>query len=364
MSIAGSINSLSDLDISYIGSAEDAIALASAVQLGVSDELRKFLKGEIEAKNNLSDIIKNYAGTKSQLTSLLAQPISKVTPQTINNAGSSSAALTQLFNADGIRLGSNFDASSAALMSLQEQGVNLSTSVEYPVFQEDFDANGNSKAEYVAWISPQIKDLLGTFLSSAPSDKYANATVYYIGTPGKNTQFTVFNDQKNIRVDPQSINDSLIHTQDKYDNYLDALNKSVAKINTATNKLKDTIDDVSKVTEAQQKMILDLRNARDKFSVQEFDARRYDRINFLNKQDQKNQLEKESNAVKPINGDSIIEKNKSSKVENLSPISDWNSTETKFDLSFEEQIFQAIDNSNSKKQKNNAVPYVDVGKII
>lgn len=364
MSVAGSINSLSDVDISYIGSAEDAIALSSAVQLGVSDELSKFLKGEIEAKNNLSDVIKNFSGIKLQLTALLAQPIIKVTPQSIANAGTSSSALTKLFNADGIRLGSNFAESSAALQMLQDQGVNLSTSVEYPVFQQEFDSEGKSKAENVTWISPQIKDLLGAFLSSAPSDKYANATVYYIGAPGKSTQFTVFNDQKNIRVNSQSINDSLNQAQDKYYSYLEALSKSIVKINSATNKLNDAIEDISKVSDIQQKMLSDLRNERLNISNKNIDTRRIDRINFLNKLDQKSQSEIDVNAINSISGDSNLEKNKSFKVEKSSPISDWKSTETKSNQNFEQQISQAKDNLNSERQQKKSIVNFDVNKII
>ncbi len=363
MSIAGSINSLSNLDVSYIGSPDDAIALSSAVQLGVSDELSKFLKGEIEAKNNLSDIIKNYGGIKSQLTSMLSQPISKVTPDSIKSAGKSSEALSQVFNADGIRLGSNFDDSNAALQSLQEQGVNLSTLVEYPSFQESFDDKGKLILEAVRWISPEQKDLLAA-VSNAPSDKYENATVYYFGPQGKSTQITVFNDQKNIRVDPQSITSSLIQAEDSYNSYLDTLNKLIAKINTATNKLNDAIDDISKVSTTQQKMISDLRKARENFVNQDLDTRRIDRINFLNKLDQKNQLEKEVNSINPINGDSIIEKNKSNKVENPSPISDWKSTETNSNQSLEQQIFEAKNNSNTENTQNKTMPNLDVGKLI
>jgi hypothetical protein len=348
MSIAGSINSLSNLDVSYIGSPEDAIALSSAVRIGVSDELSKFLKGEIEAKNNLSDIIKNFGGIKSQLTSMLSQPISKVTPESIKNAGKSSEALSQVFNADGIRLGSNFDDSNAALQSLQEQGVNLSTLVEYPGFQESFDDKGKLMLEAVHWISPEQKDLLAA-VSNAPSDKYENATVYYFGPQGKSTQITVFNDQKNMRVDPQSINNSLVQTQDSYYRYLDTLTKSISKINTAVSKLNDAVDDISKMSVAQQKMITDLRNTRENYINQNLDSRRIDRINYLNKLDQSSQLEKKVNLINSINSDSIIEKNKSSKVENPSPISDWKSTETNSNQSLEDQIFQAKNNSNTEK---------------
>jgi hypothetical protein len=363
MSIAGSINSLSNLDVSYIGSPEEAIALSSAVQLGVSDELSKFLKGEIEAKNNLSDIIKNFGGIKSQLSSMLSQTISKVTPGSIKSAGKSNEALSQVFNADGIRLGSNFDDSNASLQSLQEQGVNLSTSVEYPSLQESFDDKGKLMLEAVLWISPEQKDLLAA-VSNAPSDKYENATVYYFGPQGKSTQITVFNDQKNIRVDAQSINNSLVQAQDNYYSYLDTLNKSIAKINTATNKLNDAIDDISKVSTTQQKMISDLRNARENFVNQDIDARRINRINFLNKLDQKNQLEKEVNSINLINDDSVIEKNKSNKVENQSPISEWKSTETNSDQSLEQQIFEAKNNINTQNIQNKIMPNLDVGKII
>jgi hypothetical protein len=364
MSIAGSINSLSDVNVSYIGSAEDAIALSSAVQLGVSDELSKFLKVEIEAKNGFSDVIKNYSGIKSQLSSLLSQTITKVTPDSIRNAGTSSAALTKLFNADGIRLGSNFDESNAALQSLQEQGVNLSTTVEYPGLQQNFDSKGNPLSESFGWIIPKINGFIGSVLSSAPSDKYENATVYYFGEPGKSTQLTVFNDQKNIRVDPQSINDSLVQAKDKYDSFVEALNNSIAKINTATSKLNDAIEDISKVSATQQKMIADLRNARENSLNQNLDTRRIDRINFLNKLDQKNRFENEANSIDSINDISIIDRNKSNKVENLSPISDWKSTETKSSRSLENQIFQARDNLNTEQPQNKTIPYLDIGKII
>jgi prefoldin subunit 5 len=364
MSIAGSINSLSDVDISYIGSAEDAIALSSVVQLGVSDELRKFLKGEIEAKSSLSDVIKNYSELKSQLSSLLAQPISKLTPESIKNAGTSSEALSKVFNADGIRLGSNFADSSAALQTLQEQGVNLSTSVEYPFFLESYDSKGNLVSEDAGWFSQGFKDGIAKILPGTPSDKYTNATVYYLGEPGKSNQITVFNDQKNIRVDPQSIDSSLVQAKDKYDSYLDALNKSIAKINTATTKLNDAIDDIDKVSAAQQKMIADLRNSKESNTTQVLDTRRIDRINFLNKLDQNNQYEKEIKSINSINSDSILDKNKSNKVENSSPISDWKSTETKSNQSLEEELFQARDNLNDKKSQNKSVTYFDVDKNI
>jgi hypothetical protein len=364
MSVAGSINSLSNVDVSYIGSAEDALALASAVQLGVSDELRKFLKGEIEAKNNLSEIIKNFSEIKSQLTSLLSQPINKVTPQSLRNAGTSSAALSELFNRDGIRLGSNFDDSSAALKDLKEQGVNLTTSVEYPAFQENFGSDGKLTGEFVSWVSPESKNLISSYLPNAPSDKYANATVYYLGVPGKSAQLTVFNDQKNIRVDSQSISNSVVQAQDKYDTYLDALNKSINKINTAAGKLNDAIDDISKETSIQQKFLADLRNSREIFTNQETQARRIDRINFENKIDKKNQLSTERSSNNSINSDSMLEKNQSKKIENLSPISDWKSTETKSNLGFDKKTFQAENNSTAESLQNKSIPYLNVGKII
>jgi hypothetical protein len=374
MSVAGSINSLSGIDVSYISSAEDAIALASVVQLGVSEELRKFLKGEIEAKNNLSDIIKNFSVIKSQLTSLLSQPISKVTPQSLRDAGTSSAALSELFNGDGIRLASNFNDSSAALQTLQEQGVNLSTSVEFPVFQENYNSDGKLVSESVSWINPEINNLLGKFLTSAPSDKYTNATVYYFGKPGKSEQITVFNDLKNIRVDAQSVNGSLVQAQDKYDTYLDALNKSITKINTAAGKLNDAIEDVSKVTATQQKILADLRNSRGSFTDQVLQTRRIDRINFLNKLEQTNQLKTELRSNNPINNDSILEKNNSKKIENLSPIPDWKSIETKSNPSLENKIFQVESNVTNESLQNKApqnnslqnksIPYLNVGKTI
>ena len=355
MSVAGSINSLSTVDVSYIGSAEDAVALSNMVQLGVSDELRKFLKGQIEAKDNLFDIIKNYNEIKFQLSSLLSQPIIKLTPQSIKNAGTSSEDLSKVFNADGIRLGSNFDDSSVALQALQEQGINLSTSVEYPVLQESFDSKGNLVSEDAGWFSQGFKDGIAKILPGTPSDKYTNATVYYLGEPGKSNQLTVFNDQKNIRVDPQSINNSLVQVQDKYDSYLEELNKSLAKINAATNKLNDEVNNLAKVSESQQKLLLDLRNSKENLATQNLDTRRIDRINFLNKLEQKNQSDKEINSIKPINEDSILNKNKSNKVENPSPIPDWKSTETKSIQSLEEQIFQARDNSTSGKSQAKAI---------
>ena len=364
MSIAGSINSLSDVDISYISSAEDAIALSSAVQLGVSDELSKFLKGEIEAKNSLSDVIKNYSEIKTQLSSLLAQPISKVTPDLIKNAGTSSTAVSQLFNADGIRLGSNFDDSSAALQTLHDQGVKLSTTVEYPSLQQNFDSKGNLLLESVEWISPEGKDLISSLTSSAPSDKYPNATVYYLGEPGKSPQLTVFNDQKNIRIDPQSVNDSLVQTKDKYDVSVEILNNSIAKINAATSKLNDSIDNISKVSANQQKMITELQNARANVTNQDLDSRRIDRNIFFKKLDQKNQFEKDSNSINSISGDLILDKNKSNKIENTSPISDWKSTETKSKPSLLQQILQDRDNSNAEQPQNQMNPFVDIGKII
>jgi hypothetical protein len=364
MSIAGSINSLSDVNISYIGSAEDAIALSSAVQLGVSDELSKFLKVEIEAKNSLSDVIKNYSGIKAQLSSLISQPISKVTSDSLMNAGTSTAAITQLFNADGIRLASNFDDSSAALQNLQDQGVSLSTCVEYPAFQQDFDSKGNLLSQNVSWIGPEGKDFINAFLSSAPSKLYANATVYYTGEPGKSTQITIFNDQKNIRVDPKSVNDSLVQAKDRYDASVDILTKSIAKINAATGKLNDAIDDISKVSASQQKMISDLRITRQDLINQDLNTRRIDRNNFLNKLNQNNQFENEINSIDSINSDSINDRNKSNKVENISPISDWKSTETKSSLSLEQQIFQRRDNSNAEQPQNKMTPFVDIGKII
>ena len=364
MSIAGSINSLSDVNISYIGSAEDAIALSSAVQLGVSDELSKFLKVEIEAQNSLSNLINNYSGIKSQLSSLLSQPISKVTSDSLMNAGTSTEAITQLFNADGIRLGSNFDDSNAALQDLQDQGVNLSTSVEYPALQQDFDSKGKLLSQNVSWIGPEGKDFINAFLSSAPSKLYANATVYYTGEPGKSTQITIFNDQKNIRVDPQSINDSLVQTKDKYDGYLDTLNMLTAKINAATNKLNDSIDDISKDSVAQKKMIAELLAARQDLLNQDLSTRRIDRKNFLNKLDKNNQFVNEISSVDSINGDSIVDRNKSNKVENPSPVPNWKSTETKSNLSLEQQIFQARDNSKSEQPQNNMIPFLDIGKII
>ena len=361
MSTAGSINSLSDVNVSYIGSAEDAIALSSAVQLGVSDELSKFLKVEIDSQNSLSKLINNYSGMKSQLSSLISQPISKVTSDSLINAGTSTSAISQLFNADGIRLGSNFDDSSAALENLQDQGVNLSTTVEYPAFQQNFDSKGNLLSQSVTWISPERKDFIGTQLSSAPSKIYENATVYYLGEPGKSAQLTVFNDQKNIRVDAQSVNDSLAQTKDKYDGYLAALNVLTAKINAATSKLNDSIDDISKDSAAQKKMIAELLAAREDLLNQEQNTRRIDRNKFLNKLDQKNDFEKE---IKSISGDLTLEKNKSYKVENSSPISDWNTTETKSNLSLEQQIFQNRDNLNAKQPQNKMIPFVDIGKII
>ena len=361
MSTAGSINSLSDVNVSYIGSAEDAIALSSAVQLGVSDELSKFLKVEIDSQNSLSKLINNYSGMKSQLSSLISQPISKVTSDSLINAGTSTSAISQLFNADGIRLGSNFDDSSAALENLQDQGVNLSTTVEYPAFQQNFDSKGNLLSQSVTWISPERKDFIGTQLSSAPSKIYENATVYYLGEPGKSAQLTVFNDQKNIRVDAQSVNDSLAQTKDKYDGYLAALNVLTAKINAATSKLNDSIDDISKDSAAQKKMIAELLAAREDLLNQDQNTRRIDRNKFLNKLDQKNYFEKE---IKSISGDLILEKNKSYKVENSSPISDWNTTETKSNLSLEQQIFQNRDNLNAEQPQNKMIPFVDIGKII
>lgn len=361
MSTAGSINSLSDVNVSYIGSAEDAIALSSAVQLGVSDELSKFLKVEIDSQNSLSKLINNYSGMKSQLSSLISQPISKVTSDSLINAGTSTSAISQLFNADGIRLGSNFDDSSAALENLQDQGVNLSTTVEYPAFQQNFDSKGNLLSQSVTWISPERKDFIGTQLSSAPSKIYENATVYYLGEPGKSAQLTVFNDQKNIRVDAQSVNDSLAQTKDKYDGYLAALNVLTAKINAATSKLNDSIDDISKDSAAQKKMIAELLAAREDLLNQEQNTRRIDRNKFLNKLDQKNDFEKE---IKSISGDLTLEKNKSYKVENSSPISDWNTTETKSNLSLEQQIFQNRDNLNAEQPQNKMIPFVDIGKII
>lgn len=361
MSTAGSINSLSDVNVSYIGSAEDAIALSSAVQLGVSDELSKFLKVEIDSQNSLSKLINNYSGMKSQLSSLISQPISKVTSDSLINAGTSTSAISQLFNADGIRLGSNFDDSSAALENLQDQGVNLSTTVEYPAFQQNFDSKGNLLSQSVTWISPERKDFIGTQLSSAPSKIYENATVYYLGEPGKSAQLTVFNDQKNIRVDAQSVNDSLAQTKDKYDGYLAALNVLTAKINAATSKLNDSIDDISKDSAAQKKMIAELLAAREDLLNQDQNTRRIDRNKFLNKLDQKNDFEKE---IKSISGDLTLEKNKSYKVENSSPISDWNTTETKSNLSLEQQIFQNRDNLNAEQPQNKMIPFVDIGKII
>ena len=361
MSTAGSINSLSDVNVSYIGSAEDAIALSSAIQLGVSDELSKFLKVEIDSQNSLSKLINNYSGMKSQLSSLISQPISKVTSDSLINAGTSTSAISQLFNADGIRLGSNFDDSSAALENLQDQGVNLSTTVEYPAFQQNFDSKGNLLSQSVTWISPERKDFIGTQLSSAPSKIYENATVYYLGEPGKSAQLTVFNDQKNIRVDAQSVNDSLAQTKDKYDGYLAALNVLTAKINAATSKLNDSIDDISKDSAAQKKMIAELLAAREDLLNQDQNTRRIDRNKFLNKLDQKNDFEKE---IKSISGDLILEKNKSYKVENSSPISDWNTTETKSNLSLEQQIFQNRDNLNAEQPQNKMIPFVDIGKII
>lgn len=364
MSVAGSINSLTDLDVSYISSAEDAIALASVVQLGVSEELRKFLKGEIEAKNNLSDIIKNFSVIKSELTSLLSQPISKVTPQSLRDAGTSSAALSELFNGDGIRLASNFNDSSAALQTLQEQGVNLSTSVEFPVFQENYNSDGKLVSESVSWINPEINNLLGKFLTSTPSDKYANATVYYFGKPGKSEQITVFNDLKNIRVDAQSVNSSLVQAQDKYDTYLDALNKSITKINATAGKLNDVIDDVSKVTAIQQKILADLRNSRLSFTDQELQTRRIDRINFLNKLDQKNQLQTEISSNNSINSDSILEKNKSKKVENLSSISDWKLTEKKSNSGLDNKNFHDENNSISESIQKKSISFLSAEKFI
>jgi len=364
MSVAGSINSLSNVDVSYITSAEDAVALLSAVQIGVSDELRKFLKGEIEAKSNLSDVIKNYSSIKSDLLSLQSQPISKVSPGAIRNAGTSEAALTQLFNGDGTRLGSNFDDSAAALQTLQDQGVNLSTYVEYPALQENFDAKGNLTSDSVSWFTPELKKLLDEKIANGPSNKYNNATVYYFGEPGKSPQITVFNDHKNIRVDPQSIDSSLVQAKDKYDSYLEALNKSIAKINAATNKLQDTSDELDKVSESQQKMISDLRNSKENISIQAFETRRIERINFLNKIDQNNKSENEISSINSISGDSILDKSKSYKVENPSAILDWKSTETKSMQSLEEQIFQARDNSINSKSPFKAIPDVDIVKII
>jgi hypothetical protein len=361
MSIAGSINSLSDVNVSYIGSAEDAIALSSAVQLGVSDELSKFLKVVIDSQNSLSKLINNNIGIKSQLSSLLSQPISKVTSNALMNAGTSTAAISQLFNADGIRLGSNFDDSNAALQTLQDQGVNLSTTVEYPAYQQNFDSKGNLLLQSITWISPERKDFIGTQLSSAPSNVYENATVYYLGEPGKSAQLTVFNDQKNIRVDPQSINDSLVQTKDKNDGYLAALNVLTAKINAATSKLNDSIDDISKDSAAQKKLIAELLAARQDLLNQDQNTRRIDRNKFLNKIDQKNEFE---NEVKSISGDLTLEKNKSYKVENTTPVSDWKSTETKFNPSWEQKIFQDRDNLNAEQPKNQMNPFVDIGKLI
>lgn len=347
MSIAGSVNSLSSVGVSYISNPEDAIALASIVQLSVSDELSKYLKNELEAKSGLSDFIKNFSEIKAQLTSLLSQKITKVYPDLLKKTGTSSDSLSNLFNADGIRLGSTFEESNSVLQDLKDQGVNLSTTTEYPVLVEDKNSDGKVYSEQIQWFTPEINEFLGMILKGEPSSTYSNATVYTSIGANKTTVFTVFNGQKNLRVDEQSIKDSSAQLQDKYQNYMELFNKSIEKINSATNKLNEAIDGVSKSTLEQQKFLSDLRSAKQTNYDQEINNRRIDRTKFLNKLDENNQSRNNGYRNNFDDKKSIIQKNGSNKIEEISPMPDWllindsNKQLTEFDK-----------NKNSKEHKS------------
>lgn len=357
MSVASSVNSLSSVGISYVSTPEDAIALANIVQLSVSDELSKYLKTELEAKSGLSDFIKNYSELKIQLNALLAQKITKVTIDSLKKSGTTTDALNKLFNADGIRLGSTLEESNSVLQDLQAEGINLSTTIEYPVLIEEKDSNGKSLSENIQWFKPGLVDLLKYFSSGEPSKKYEGATIYKLGSNDKNTYFTVFTGQKNMRVDEQSIKNSSVQLQDKYQSYIDLFNKSLEKINSATNKLNQTIESISKSSLEQQKLLSNLRFSKDNVSEQENSTRRIDRIKFLNKVEEKNQFNDNATINNSPDKNSIIQKNSSEKVEALSALSNW--------ISSDRSMVQAsnINNNDTNNLDGPKTTNEDISKI-
>ena len=237
-------------DPGYISGSDDALAYINQIILEYFKSFAEYLHEKFSSQNGLYERISQISSLYAHLLSEKNKTLGEISVDALKAASNSPDELSKLFNSADYHLGDSLENSKNILMDINSIGLNIPSSLQYPVYAKVYDKEKKLLSEGVYFIDDSLRKLLSDNFSEEPSKDFPSASEVTIDIAdfGK-YEFTIFDQFSNLKISESDLANALpkceIFLNDLIDGVSDFLKKSLDSINSLKIS-QDTINNIFK----------------------------------------------------------------------------------------------------------------------
>ena len=234
--------SVARLSSGYIGSADEAMDIASSVQFLLADNIRSSLSSQLSTGDGLIEKIRSVSDLFGRVKGTTSGPFNPVTVENFKNTARTREDLSKLFLNDGPRLGNSVPEGQAILDELLGLGANVEVTILYPLLTEVKDSDGKLTSSQFQWLTrAQLDSTLAGHLTPLDSN-FPDAVSFSKKTGSSSTTYTSFESYRIMRPELLSVNNAFSKLGDVVDSYRNELIGLVANTARSASQLESMID--------------------------------------------------------------------------------------------------------------------------